>query len=278
MSGRKVSRGTRSDLVWQRLLEALADPVRVRMVRLISGRELSVGELARVLQLPQSTASRHLACLGAALLTQGRRQGTARLYQLSSSLATDGQELIAMALGRASMHSTGGDDDSRLAAVLAERRVAGHGFIGKLGQGWDALRGQLFGDRFADEGMLALLDPTWCVADVGCGTGQVAARIAPFVRKVVAIDRERAMIDACRARLAPHANAEVRCGDLSRLPATPAEFDAVIAVLVFHHIPRPSEVMGQLSRALRPGGKLLVIDMVPHVRHDYRTTMDHAHL
>jgi len=264
------------------IFAALADPQRARMLRLLEREELAVGELALALQLPQSTMSRHLRALFDAGLVVKRSEGTATLYRLSAdAVGSDAGEawaLLRRSLGADSDEHGFIDDDRRMAEVIAARGADPKGFFGRVGGDWTGLRLGLFGDRFASEALLALLPPDWCVADLGCGTGEIAAEIAPFVRKVVAIDREPAMLDAARKRLEPHANVEVRAGALEELPAAPGEFDACVLSLVLHHVRAPVRVLASARAALAKQGTVIVIDMVQHSRAEYRTAMGHEHL
>ncbi|MFZ9880329.1 MAG: metalloregulator ArsR/SmtB family transcription factor [Phycisphaerales bacterium] len=219
------------------LYAALADGQRARMLRLLERGELAVGELALALQLAQSTMSRNLKALHEVGLVTKRAEGTATLYRLApEALAPEARrawELLRDSLGETPAHA---DDDRRLAEVLAARNPDPKGFFGRVGGEWSGLRRGLFGERFVAEAMLALLPSDWTVADLGCGTGEIAAEIAPFVRKVVAIDREPAMLDAARRRLRGLPNVEVRKGDLLDLAAKAGEFDACVLSLVLHHI------------------------------------------
>jgi len=261
------------------IFAALADPQRARMLRLLEREELAVGELALALQSPQSTMSRHLKALHDAGLVAKRTEGTATLYRLSpDAIASDAREAWTML--RRSFDGRGelADDDRRMAEVIAARSGDPKGFFGRVGGDWTGLRLGLFGDRFASEALLALLPPEWCVADLGCGTGEISAEIAPFVRKVVAIDREPAMLEAARKRLAEHRNVEVRKGSLEDLPAASCEFDACVISLVLHHVRAPVRVLASARAALAKHGSILVVDMAQHARSEYRTTMGHEHL
>ncbi len=265
------------------IFAALADPQRARMLRLLEREELAVGELASALQLPQSTMSRHLKALheagGGAGLVSKRAEGTATYYRLSRD-AMSADALAAWDLLRASLGEGGesAQDDRRMREVLAARNPDPKGFFGRVGGEWSGLRMGLFGERFSSEALLALLPAHWTVADLGCGTGEIAAEIAPFVRRVVAIDREPAMIDAARKRLREHANVEVRKGSLEDLPAEAGEFDACVVSLVLHHVRSPAKVLASARRALGKSGTVIVLDMVEHGRSEYRATMGHEHL
>lgn len=262
------------------IFSALADPLRARMLRLLEREELAVGELAAAVQLAQSTASRHLKGLHEAGIVSKRSEGTATFYRLApDALAPAARAAWELLRGSfAPADPTAADDDRRLAEVLASRAADSKGFFGRLGGEWSGLRRGLFGERFAAEALLALLPSHWTVADLGCGTGEIAAEIAPFVSRVVAIDREPAMIDAARRRLKGVANVEIRRGDLVDLPAKAGEFDACVLSLVLHHVREPAAVLSDARRALARNGVAIVVDMVAHDRSEYRATMGHEHL
>lgn len=260
-------------------LSTLSDLARLRMMRLLQQEELSVGELARGLQLPQSTVSRHLKLLHEGGWIVKRSEGTASLYRLDAQrLDDDARELWHVAGSQLRNSPTLDEDDTRLAEVIAERRTDSKAFFGRIGGEWDALRQTLFGSDFTANAMLALLDETWTVADLGCGTGNAVELLAPHVARVIAVDREPAMLQAAAKRLTGLDNVEFRQGDLMRLPLQSAEVDAAVAVLVMHHVADPAAAVLEASRCLKSAGKLLVVDMVAHDRESYRHTMGHQHL
>ena len=278
---RRSSTGGPDDLV--RRLAAIGDPVRLRLVRLLEREELGVGELARCVRLPQSTVSRHVATLLDAGFLGKRSEGTATLLRL----VPEAMDPTAAELWSAVKPRLAGDpeldpelseDDARLKAVLAERRVDSRTFFGRVGADWTRLREQLFGDGVTATALLGLLVPSWTVADIGCGTGEATAALAPFVAKVVAIDREPAMLDAARARLAGRKSVEFRRGEIEALPGKAGEFDAAVAMLLLHHLDDPAAALRSAGRVVKPGGPILVVDMVPHGHEEYRQAMGHRHL
>lgn len=265
--------------VWTDLLGMLSDPARLRVLRSLEAHELAVGELARALQMPQSTASRHIKPLFDAGLVSRRVEGTTSLYRVDHALiAEDVRALWALTRQRLIGSAQSQDDDARLAAVVALRRIGTSGFFGRIGGEWDSVRRALFGESVGSDAVLGLLDPTWVIADIGCGTGEVAQRIAPYVARVIAIDREAAMIEAARKRLSGVRHVEFRRGDVNRLPLKDRELDAAVAMLLFHHLDDPSAATVEIARTLKNGARLLVIDMVEHNRSEYRATMGHRHL
>ncbi len=257
-------------------LATLSDQTRARLLLLLEQHELAVSELCAVLQLPQSTVSRHLRILADDGWVVARSEGTSRQYRMTSPLAAEQRrlwQLVSEGLAEAPqvVH-----DAERLKGVLAERRARSRAFFATSAGQWDAMRTELFGDTADLQALPALLDERWVVGDLGCGTGQLTATLAPFVARVIAVDESRAMLHAARRRLDGLDNVELRLGDLGSLPLEPAELDAALLMLVLHHAVDPERVLSEAARTLKPGGKVLVVDMVPHERDEYRQQMGHV--
>lgn len=258
-------------------MSALADPTRSRLLLVLERHELTVGELCAVLQLPQSTMSRHLKTLGDEGWVASRAEGTARRYRMAAEgLDAAARRLWQLVREGASALPAAAQDAERLRAVLAQRTTQSRRFFSTAAGQWDRLRAELFGQRADLLGLLGLLEETWTVGDLGCGTGQVAASLAPFVGRVVAVDSSEAMLTAARARLDGTANVEVRAGELERLPLDDGALDAALLFLVLHYVAEPGDALAEAARALADGGRLLVVDMAPHERDDYRATMGHV--
>lgn len=260
-------------------LEPLTDAVRLRLLYLVDAHELSVGELASSLQLPQSTISRHLKRLLDAGWVVRRSEGTASLYRRASArLDHVARQLWALAEQECSGDPVCMEDAHRAGEVIAARKVDSRNFFGAVGGAWTELRRELFGRSLEHEPLLALLDPEWTIADLGCGTGASAAELAVWVKAVEAIDREAAMLDAARRRLSAYDNVHFHQADLQAIPLEDASVDAVLISLVLHHIESPLDIVRESLRIVRPGGPVLIIDMVEHQREAYRDTMGHVHL
>jgi SAM-dependent methyltransferase/DNA-binding HxlR family transcriptional regulator len=258
-------------------LNVLAEPLRVRLLAVLEASELGVTELCRVLQLPQSTVSRHLKALRVAGWIHRRTEGTAALYGVSPAEVDEpGRRLWEIV--RESFRATNQHDEdrARLEAVLASR--AGDGFFERMHAEWDELRRSLFGEGFLLHGLLALLPPSWAVADLGCGTGPALQALAPVVTRVVGVDREPRMLTAAAERTAGLTNVELRLGGLEALPLDDGEVDAATCILVLHHVDDLDRAFSEIHRVLKPGGRLAVVDMVAHDRRDWLKTMGHRHL
>ena len=260
-------------------LTTLSDATRSRMLLLLDRNELTVSELCAVLQLPQSTVSRHLKTLLDAGWVNSRREATSRYY----SLSMDGRGLAARRLWTLLREQVGNtaaadQDARRLKTIISRRQAKSQAFFESAAGQWDKLRADLFGRASHLQVLPALLDPRWTVGDLGTGTGHVAAAIAPFVQQVVAVDRSSEMLQACRRRFKDTPNVDVRRGDLEALPIGDGELDAATLLLVLHHVPGPAAVLQEAARVLRPGAPLLICDMLPHDHEEYRQQMGHVWL
>lgn len=258
-------------------LAALAEPTRARLLTALDRQELSVGELCTVVQLPQSTVSRHLRILGEEGWVVSRPDGSSRRYMsapLDESAGSVWQVVRDTLLGSAETQH----DAERLKAVLAARRTDSRAYFDSAAGEWDSTRVELFGRAVDGSSLLALLEPGWTVGDLGCGTGSTSAALAPWVERVVAVDGSYAMLDAARARVAGAPNVELRAGELESLPLESCSLDVALLLLVLHHVAEPAAVLAEAGRVLRPGGRLMVMDMLPHDRDEYRRTMGHIWL
>jgi SAM-dependent methyltransferase len=258
-------------------LSALADPTRCRMLLLLERHELTVSELCAVLQLPQSSVSRQLKTLADASWVTSRRDGTSRYYTLVLE-SHDSQTLWQLTRAQLEGKSAASQDARRLERVLAARRAASEQFFATASGKWDKLRDELFGSDFAFRAVAGLLDDEWTVADLGCGTGAMTKILAPHVEHVIGVDASEEMLDAAKARLAEASNIEFRKGSLEALPIAKATVDAATLMLVLHHLPAPAEALAEAGRILKPGGRLLIVDMAPHEKDEYRQQMGHVWL
>ncbi|MBI1374852.1 MAG: metalloregulator ArsR/SmtB family transcription factor [Phycisphaera sp.] len=260
-------------------MNALADATRARALRVLERAELTVAELCSVLQLPQSTVSRHLKVLADEGWAASRPEGTSRLYRMT----LDELDPAAARLWRLLREQTAGtspadEDDRRLERVLAQRQTRSEAFFSSAAGQWDKMRRELFGERFDLHAIAALLDPAWHVGDLGCGTARIAETVAPYVARVTAVDASAAMLKAAKKRLKDAGNVTLKRGQLEALPIDDATLDAAVIDLVLHHVADPGAVLAETARVLKPGGRVLVVDMLRHDRAEYQQHMGHVWL
>ena len=249
------------------------------MLILLERHELTVSELCTILQLPQSTVSRHLKTLADTGWVASRRDGTSRYYTLSlDDRETHVRRLWALLRDQVNVTAGVDQDARRLKNVLARRQSKSQEFFETTAGQWDKLRADLFGSASHLQALPALVDERWVVGDLGCGTGQVVSALAPFVARVIAVDRSGEMLQATRRRVRDLPTAEVRRGELEALPIADGELDAATLMLVLHHLPDPGAALAEAHRALKSGGRLVIADMLPHDHEEYRQQMGHVWL
>jgi ubiquinone/menaquinone biosynthesis C-methylase UbiE/DNA-binding transcriptional ArsR family regulator len=275
-----------SQLSTAELLNQLSDPIRLRMMRILCLHELAVGELVRVVQIPQSSGSRHLKILAEGGWVVRRSVGPATYYRVVLDELSTTMRGIWLAVRDdldAIPESSG--DDQRVRSVLSERMTDSSTFFGEHAGEWDGMRNDLFGQHFTDRALLSLIDPRWRVADLGCGTGNCTELLSPWVERVVAVDRSSEMLEGARTRMQTAQikteHIEFLQGELSSLPLSDGSVDAAVCALVMHHLPDPNAALNEMRRVLtneRGGGVVLLVDMCEHSNNEYRRSMGHAHL
>jgi ubiquinone/menaquinone biosynthesis C-methylase UbiE len=260
-------------------MTTLADPIRCRMLLAVEGHELTVSELCTVLQLPQSTVSRHLKTLGDNGWVTSRRDGTSRYYSIAlDELDAGARRLWPLIRDQVAGSPSADQDARRLKSVLARRRSKSEEFFSTASGRWDRLRDELFGHSFHLHALMGLLDPSLTVGDLGCGTGQLSALVAPHVRRVIGVDSSPDMLNTARAKLKDFDSVDIRMGHLESLPLVDGELDVAVMGLVLHHVADPAKALAECARVLKRGGRALIIDMLPHDRIEYQQQMGHIWL
>jgi len=261
-------------------LTDLADATRCRLLLALENHELTVSELCTALQLPQSTVSRHLRILSDENWVTSRADGASRWYRMAQAGMLDPESASLWQLVRTPLAETPAADQdlARVGSVLSARRARSEAFFAGAAPDWDNTRASLFGQRADLSALLALLDPSWTVGDLGCGTGTLTAAIAPHVRFVHAIDASPPMLAAARERLTGVPNVLLSTGALELLPLDDASLDVAVMLLVLHHVAEPARALAEVQRVLKPSGRLLIIDMRAHTHEEYRQQMGHVWL
>ena len=254
-------------------LETLADPTRLRLLRLLERHELGVAALCDILQLPQSTVSRHLKILSDQGWLAGRPQGTTRLYRMKAEQDAAARRLWLLSRDQTEAWPTARQDQLRLARRLSRPSPpAAAFFAGAAGQ-WDRLREEAYGRAFTQTALLGLLPGDWVVADLGCGTGHASVALAAHVARVVGVDQSAAMLKAARKRTAGLGNVELRRGRLEALPLEDQSCDGALLLLALTYVGEPAAALAEMARILRPGGRAGVVDLLRHDRDDFRRRM-----
>ncbi len=259
-------------------LHSLADETRTRVLLLLEANELTVGEICQVVQMPQSTVSRHLGILAQESWLVVRSEGTSRHYRLSPRLDPRARRLWQAVRDELAEATIAGEDRLRARSVLEARAERSRAFFSTEAGRWDQLRQNLFGDQADLKLLPGLLHGTEVIGDLGCGTGHLTRLLAPFARRVTAIDRSPAMLEIARKRLSDCDNVDVREADLGSLPIETGRLDLAIVSLVLHYVVDLDRTLSEVHRVLRPGGRILILDMQEHDRAGFREEMGHVWL
>jgi ArsR family transcriptional regulator len=254
-------------------MAAFSDATRLRLLRLLERSELGVAELVRVLQLPQSSVSRHLKVLADFGLLRSRAEATNRLYRMPPIEDAAARRLWLLAKEQTEGWATARHDRLRLARLRERQRPSTLRFFAGAAGRWDRLRSELYGEAFSQAALLSLLPGHWIVADLGCGSGQAAAALAPYVQQVIGVDQSAAMLKAARRRTGGLRNVELRKGSLESLPLRDGSADAALLLLALTYVSEPLPVLQEAARILRPGGRAVVVDLLRHDREDFRRRM-----
>ena len=254
-----------SILKWLRLL---SDPGRVRILLLLEKEELSVAELQAVLSMAQSSLSTHLAQLKQAGLVEDRRNGKHILYRLKD--VRGGERAVVEHLRQVFRNAMdeipeAAADQDALRLVLKKRedkmRTYFDGLAGRFGR--EYLPGRSW--QGLAETLLKLLPPM-VIADLGAGEGTFSQLLAQRALQVIAVDNSEKMVEFGRDLAARHGvtNLDYRHGDLESPPIEPESVDLAFFSQSLHHAPHPQKAVDAARRILKPGGRIVILDLVRH--------------
>ena len=271
------------------IFKALADPTRLRIVRLLGAMELAVGELAQVLGQSQPRVSRHVGILCDAGLAERRREGSwVFLRQASSGDSADPvmaavQRLLATAEAQMPDFAALCDADRRkLAAIRDAREAAAESYFARHAGQWDELRALHSPDGEVEQALRTALRtaPLGVMLDIGTGTGRMAELFAADAERIVALDKNLEMLRVARAKLQhlPTDRIELVQGDFADLPFPAESFDTVLLHQVLHFAQEPAQALAEAARMIRPGGRIAIVDFASHTREELRTRHQHVRL
>lgn len=246
-------------------LRALADPTRLRIVALLGRDELSVNELQEITRMGQSRISTHLGLLQEAELVQSRREGKRTFYRLNQEADDNAREFIDVAARGAKEMPEHAHDLVNLKRILARRHEQAQVYFNQIAGRFDRSYGpgrswQAFGQ------MLLRVLPPLVIADLGAGEGLLSELLARRGRKVIAVDNSEKIVafGAAKAKKNGLKNLEFRLGDLQNPPIEPQSVDLVVLSQALHHAQDPAESILACHRLLKPGGQIMILDLLEH--------------
>ena len=271
------------------IFKALADPTRLRIVRLLGTMELAVGELAQVLGQSQPRVSRHVGILCDAGLAERRREGSWVFLRAltgadnASPLIDAVAHMLATAEREDAAFTKQCEEDRRkLIAIRSKREETAENYFVRHAKEWDDLRRMHSPDRLVEQQLVEALgaSPLGRLLDIGTGTGRMAELFAPRAEHIVALDKNLEMLRIARAKLQhlPSDTVELVQGDFADLPFDAGSFDTVLLHQVLHFAQDPSTALIEAARVTRPGGHIAIVDFAAHNREELRERHAHARL
>jgi ArsR family transcriptional regulator len=262
-------------------LRAAAEASRLRLLAICAQGEWTVSELTQVMAQSQPRISRHLKLLAEAGLLERFREGSWVFYRRAQHGAG---ARLARSLGRLLPEDDAALllDRRRLADVQEARRKAAEDVYDRHPDGRDIERDIAVDGAEVEAALSRLFEDQRpeSLLDVGTGTGRILQVLAPHVGFGLGIDRSHDMLRVARANLDRRLarNCQVRHGDMYHLPLPEASFSAVTLHQVLHFADDPSAVLAEARRVLKPGGRLVVVDLAQHEAEWLRTQRAHRRL
>lgn len=249
------------------ILKAFGETTRLRILRLLSMQELAVTEVVDALELPQSRVSRHLAILRNAGLVQDRREGNWVYYGMAGDQLPAAARAMWEAV-RSHQRDTEfyPEDLERLKDILFRREERTKAYFETVQSEWESIRRNYIDDPFSFLIAASLVKPDAVAVDVGAGTGELLVSLAKTADKVIGVDASEKMLEACRQRVAKAGleNVDLRLGSAESLPLDNEQCDAAFSSMLLHHLGDPSAGVREMARVVKPGGKVVISDLVKH--------------
>ncbi|MDB5569419.1 MAG: ArsR family transcriptional regulator [Hyphomicrobiales bacterium] len=259
-------------------LEAAGEVTRLRLIALLAEAEITVSELVVILGQSQPRVSRHLKLLVEAGLVVRHREGAWAFFHLAQTGA--GASIARDVMRRLDpQDSQIAADRARLTEVRRTRADQAARYFAEQAADWDRIRSLHVPEEEVERaiGDIVGAGPLRAVLDLGTGTGRMLQLLAPHAERVVGVDLSPAMLAVARAGVdrAGLRNVQLRQGDIYALPVERDSYDLVLVHQVLHYLDDPARALREAARAVRPGGRLVVVDFAPH-EHEFLREK-HAH-
>jgi ArsR family transcriptional regulator len=261
--------------------QAVSDPTRLRILALVARMELSVGELAQLLEQSQPRVSRHVRILADAGIVERRKEGSWVFLALADAKETAPLLRLVDAWMDKSTRSVFDEDSARLDAVRADRAEAAQRYFAAQAEVWDSIRSLHVAEAEVERAIDRALGhrALGTLVDIGTGTGRMIELFGPRASEAIGIDRSSDMLRLARVKLeSAGVRSSLRQGDMYALPLADGTADCVMIHQVLHYAHAPADAIAEAARVLSPGGTLLVVDFAAHEREELRTFDAHLRL
>ncbi len=263
------------------LFQAVSDPTRLRILALVARMELSVGELAQLLEQSQPRVSRHVRILADAGIVDRRKEGSWVFLDIANSARTSPLLDLIEAWTDDRTDEIFAGDSKRLEAVRADRAEAAARYFEAHAEVWDSIRSLHVAEAEVERAIDSALGRRGfqTLVDIGTGTGRMIELFGPRASEAIGIDRSSDMLRLARVKLeSAGVRSSLRQGDMYALPLADGSADCVIIHQVLHYAHAPANAIAEAARVLSPGGTLLVVDFAAHDREELRSRDAHLRL
>ena len=260
-------------------LEAAGEITRLRLLNLLCEAELTVSELVAILGQSQPRVSRHLKLLVEAGLAERQREGAWAFFRLADNGGAFARDIVAR-LDPADPLLVA--DRARLDMTREARRRQAAAYFAQRAADWDSIRALHAPEERVEAAIMTMIGdkPIHALLDLGTGTGRMLELIAPLAERAVGVDQSPAMLALARSRIGQSAlhNVQLRQGDIYAPPVERDGYDLVIIHQVLHFLDDPARAIREAARALRPGGRLMLVDFLGHNEEVLRQDFAHRRL
>tara|TARA_B100001971_G_C18201362_1_gene544811 strand:- start:450 stop:1364 length:915 start_codon:yes stop_codon:yes gene_type:complete len=246
-------------------MRALSAPSRVRLLALLNESELTVRELTEITGMRQSGISMHLGQMQEAGLVESSRDGKNAYYRVARDSGAETGLMIELAAAGVAEIPEHASDLVNLKRILERRENQDLVYFNRVAGRFDSVYGpgrswQAFGQ------LLLRLVPEIVVADLGSGEGLLSELLARKCKRVIAVDNSEKIVKFGQAKAERNglANLEFRQGDLQHPPIDDVSVDLAILSQALHHAEEPAQAVAGAFRILKPGGQLMILDLVAH--------------
>jgi ubiquinone/menaquinone biosynthesis C-methylase UbiE len=260
-------------------LEAAGEETRLRILALLEEAELTVSALVAILGQSQPRVSRHLKLLVEAGLAVRSREGAWAFFRLADKGGAFARDLVAR-LDPADPTLTA--DRGRLEVAREARRRQAAAYFAERAADWDTIRKLHAPDERVEATLQAMIgaNPYRSLLDLGTGTGRMLELLAPGAARAVGVDQSAAMLALARSRIdqAGLRHVQLRQGDIYAPPVERDGYDLIVIHQVLHFLDDPARALKEAAHALRPGGRMVVVDFDAHEQEFLRTDFAHRRL
>ena len=263
------------------MFQAVSDPTRLRILALLARMELSVGELAQLLDQSQPRVSRHVRILADAGVVDRRKEGSWVFLAIADSDRSGPLLDLVDAWTDEKSRAVFDEDSARLEAVRADRAEAASRYFAAQAEIWDSIRSLHVAETEVERAIDKALGRRGLgtLVDIGTGTGRMIELFGPRAAQAIGIDRSSEMLRLARVKLeTAGVRSSLRQGDMYALPLADGSADCVIIHQVLHYAHAPADAIAEAARVLAPGGTLLVVDFAAHDREELRARDAHLRL